>query len=524
MKKNLILLFFIVFITSCTSVKKHNSQINRPIPVEKLKKDVDFAYRKLQKLQPALYWYVSKEQLDFKFDSLKTTITKPLTSYEFYTKIAPVVNEVRQGHLAIFPDTKIWSKKETQELIKKGMGPFSQFEFMMFDEKLYVAQNHSIDSTIAVGSEIVSIDSIPVENLLKKYRKLMTSDGYNTTFFEHQLPKTFSRYYVYKNGIKDSLLYQFKHNDSLKTVWIKRKKTALSPTTSSDSLGKKLTQAEKKQNVIASKNKRRQNSIYGYDEATKVFQRNLSFIEKDSSIAVLKIKSFSIGDYQTFYKESFERIKKNKSQYLILDLRDNPGGRLSEISYLYSFVSDSLTAFADKSEVATKTSFLKRDYFKGGGFGAKIIKTLAYPFYVSYLYLKVKKEDDKYFYATSETKIKPFQENRFMGKMYVLIDGGSFSASSILSSNLKGSKRATFVGEETGGAFNGTVAGQMPLVELPNSKVKIRVGLMRIAPHYKTDELGHGIRPDVEIVPTLEDKINGNDPEMNWILNDIKSN
>ena len=62
----------------------------------------------------------------------------------------------------------------------------------------------------------------------------------------------------------------------------------------------------------------------------------------------------------------------------------------------------------------------------------------------------------------------------------------------------------------------------MPIVELPHSKVKMRVGLMKIAAHYKTDKEGHGIRPDVEIIPTLEDKINGNDPEMNWILNDIK--
>ena len=35
---------------------------------------------------------------------------------------------------------------------------------------------------------------------------------------------------------------------------------------------------------------------------------------------------------------------------------------------------------------------------------------------------------------------------------------------------------------------------------------------------------GRGIFPDKEIIPTLEDRIKGNDPEMNWILNDIKSN
>jgi C-terminal processing protease CtpA/Prc len=41
-------------------------------------------------------------------------------------------------------------------------------------------------------------------------------------------------------------------------------------------------------------------------------------------------------------------------------------------------------------------------------------------------------------------------------KIYVMINGGSFSASSLISSNLK-TPKVTFVGEETGGAFNGTV-------------------------------------------------------------------
>jgi hypothetical protein len=35
--------------------------------------------------------------------------------------------------------------------------------------------------------------------------------------------------------------------------------------------------------------------------------------------------------------------------------------------------------------------------------------------------------------------------------------------------------------------------------------------------------LGHGIYPDHEIIPNLQDKIEGKDPEVQWIINDIKS-
>lgn len=521
MKNSFLIFLVLLAFSSCNSVKKYNSLVNQPIAVEKLKKDVDIAYLKLQKLQPALYWYVSKEQMDYKFDSLKTTITKPLTSLEFYYKITPVLNEIRQGHLGVYPNTKQLTKKESKELAKKGMGPFTQFDFMVFDNKLYVEKNKSIDSTIAIGSEVVRIDGVSTSELLSKYKKLITSDGFNTTFHKYMLSKKFSAFYTQENGIKDSLQYTFKFNDSLKNVVIKRKALGTNKPIKKDSIIQKLTKAEKKAQKVALKNKRYYNTTHGFDPITKTYQRELQFIEKDSSVAVLKIKSFSIGKFEPFYLEAFKKMNTNKTKTLVLDLRNNPGGRLREIYFLHSFLADSAFAFVDKSEVASKTSMLKRPYF-GGGIAIDAVKAIGYPFFASYTYFRVKKEDQKYYYATKENKVKPVSNDGFKGKIYVLINGGSFSASSVLSSNLKGSKRAIFVGEETGGAFNGTVAGQMPIVELPNSKVKMRVGLMKIAAFYKTDEDGFGIKPDVEIIPTLEDKIKGNDPEMDWILNDLK--
>jgi C-terminal processing protease CtpA/Prc len=145
------------------------------------------------------------------------------------------------------------------------------------------------------------------------------------------------------------------------------------------------------------------------------------------------------------------------------------------------------------------------------------------PLFYGYLYFKVHRDaSGQFIYNTRTAKLQPKNADAFAGKIYVLINGGSFSASCILSSNLKGAKRAFFVGQETGGAFNGTVAGQMPIVKLPHSKLKTRIGLALIAPHFKTNLDGRGIFPDHEILPTIEDKINGIDPEMNWVLEKIK--
>jgi hypothetical protein len=57
--------------------------------------------------------------------------------------------------------------------------------------------------------------------------------------------------------------------------------------------------------------------------------------------------------------------------------------------------------------------------------------------------------------GTLLTRQHQLSPNAFKGKIYVMING-SFSASSLISSNLK-TPKVTFVGEETGGAFNGTM-------------------------------------------------------------------
>ena len=83
MKRLLLLIGITLVLTSCSSAKKYNEQITSLHTVETLQADVDKAYTQLKRHHPNLYLYTSKEKLDYKFDSLKKRIVKPLTSYEF---------------------------------------------------------------------------------------------------------------------------------------------------------------------------------------------------------------------------------------------------------------------------------------------------------------------------------------------------------------------------------------------------------------------------------------------------------
>ena len=146
----------------------------------------------------------------------------------------------------------------------------------------------------------------------------------------------------------------------------------------------------------------------------------------------------------------------------------------------------------------------------GVAVAVKAIKAIFSPLVYSYLLINVHKDKDGKNYFGTETKPHQLNKNAFNGKLYVLINGASFSASSILSTNLKGAQRATFVGEETGGDFNGTVAGFMPVLKMRYSKLNFRIGVMNFEPFYQTATIGHGIYPDVHIQPTLKDKIEKN--------------
>src|SRR5205085_3327177 len=100
--------------------------------------------------------------------------------------------------------------------------------------------------------------------------------------------------------------------------------------------------------------------------------------------------------------------------------------------------------------------------------------------------------DTDYFIYT----IRPRRRNHYSGKLMVLINGGSFSASSLVASYLKDRNRALFIGEETGGAQEGCNAGITPYYKLPNTKIRIRMPAFRIIHDVCPKITGRGVMPD----------------------------
>lgn len=525
MQKNFLRLTLLMiaslFLTNCTSVEQFNKKLEQPIPAEKLQKDIDYTQRKLERYYPNLYGYISKEQLNYKFDSIRKVVSKPMTSKEFYFAISPVIASVRQGHMSMIPVSKRVSKKEAKRLKKSGDGPLSQFVFEWKAEKLYVVKSKSKKNKIEEGTEVVSVNETTPQHLFSKYRKSFTSDGFNSTFIRKSFGKRFSLFMTNEIGINDSLTYVFKKKDSLFTKVVSRNKPIVKTAVVKDS-AKIIAKTDVDKAKL--KKEKKLKRIYGFDATSKEYIKTLKVVPSDSSVAVLKIKNFSQGRYYRVYDEFFDSIKKMNIKTLVIDIRDNPGGRVSDAVELYSYLTDKEYTILQPAEVTSKTSMWKWGAFRSAPKLAYPFLAAAYPIYMGFSYFKTtKNEDGKYYYKLVGSRPQKNSPNYFSGKVYVLINGGSFSAACIVASSLDSHPNVTFVGEETGGAYNGTVAGVMPVVTLPNSKISLRLGLMNIKTINQTDLDGRGIFPDKEIIPTLEDKISNKDPELEWILEDIKS-
>ena len=522
MKKTILFISFLLMLASCRSVKNYNAQITQLHPVTDLQKDVDKLYHQLQKHHPRLYQYTSKEDLDFKFDSLKKSIIEPMDSRTFYKKLAPVVSYVRQGHISLGSANKRYTKKESKQL-KKLKFEFYDLDFDYLQSKLWVKSNKGKDSLI-IGSEVVKIEDDSISNLIKTYKNLFSSDGYNATLYDRSVGKYFSNFYFKDKGFMDSLHITFRKKDSIFSKPFKRilkKEPVKKRESRTISKAKKLTKVEKKSLKLAAKQKRKFNRKHGYIAEEKHYTRNFRFME-DSTVAYMNLRSFTNGPYKKFYKESFHKLDSAKTKHLILDLRDNGGGRISEINYLYAYLTTSDYQFLEASEVNSRTPFLTAAMSNTTPNSLKVLSAIVSPIVVIHNLIKTKKRDGKLYYSFKYTKPEKPQPNHFKGEIYVLINGNSFSASSLISTHLQATKRAVLVGEETGGAYNGTVAGIYKIYELPTTKLKVRMGLMHVDTPYKQTPDGYGVKPDITVLPTWEDMLLKKDSAMEWVLTHLQ--
>ncbi|WP_207421804.1 S41 family peptidase [Desertivirga brevis] len=500
---------------ACKSVQDYNEQFYEERSPKQMRSEVDFVHSKLTKYHPQLYRFISKEALDYKFDSVKASIENPLPANQFYLKLSPLVAAVRQGH-ATLSIPYVVEKKEEESIKQLGYRPWFPFKADFINERFFILKDSRKIAKVKPGTEIVSINGVSPKEIFRRYLNGVSRDGYNETF----LPKKFTSilYYYLKEQNQDRpIKYKFSFKDSVWNYSLDKEGRSLDvviPKSKTDTI------AKKKSSISKAKENKDQNVLTSRSKA-----KTLRFYKGDSSVAVMRVSNFRKDAYRSFYKKSFELISRAKTKTLVIDLRDNPGGYAKDAADLYSYLIDSSVRFNRSLELTSRASLLNNYRFM-----SKVKPPFAKPFVSAMATvaaipptLTMKKEGESvYSYSESSSKNLRLKSKHFAGKVYVLINGGTFSAASLLSANLKGSGRAVFVGTETGGAQNGCVAGFLPVYTLPYSKLSLRFGLAAVEPYYATGKEGRGIFPDIEVLPTLQDRLKGVDPELSRVVEEVR--
>ena len=443
----------------------------------------------LEILQNAYYetkvglWYNSKKQFDSICNVQKSKIKDAVNSLDFYKILAQIVAFTKEGHC----------NSKTSDEIKVYLnqnGSYLPFFVKIIDKKVYIIND--LDNFKSKGFQILKINEATIDEILTTFLTIEPADGYNETSKYKWIEEAFSKYYA--RFFKQTKLFRLQ-----------------------------LIDCKNNEKIVY------EIPSYSFKEYTKFYTRTLETlpnynfkevatlnIDTINSTATITVNSFELNSYKdgrngfkNFLDNSFNKIKKQNSKNLIIDIRKNEGGEQGMEDLLLSYLTDK--------------KYLKYKYVEIPAFKCSFLEYTDYKNEDEILMKELKKD----FYQTTDGRIinkkghyegENPNKNNFKGKIYILISGLTFSGGSEFASLAKNYTNATFIGEETGGGYYGNTSGSFIKLTLPNSKITARIPICKfvVATNKNENPIGRGLFPDYYIQPTISEYLNNYDAEMEF--------
>jgi hypothetical protein len=466
-------IFFWMLFFSTGWAQKRVSLLSKKYPPATLQKDAGILRDVILKMHPAIGIYQPLAFYDTLFSKYVNGLDDSLSEKQFRLKTKLVTEELHCGHTEV-----IYSKAYYKSVRKEKLN-YSPYVFMPINNKVYVFANlnKKIDSTLKKGTEILSINHVSVDSLQKHCKRFISVDGFNNTAKNYYLQLGFNVYFTALFGRPDTFEVEYKTANASKILKYPAFKASSLPPLP---LGAK------------------DDSLFSrYKKAAMRYR----FLEPDNKTMLLKIEKFSRKGSKHAYRKIFTKLKKNKTQNLIIDLRSNGGGSLENSYRLLSYLLDS-------ARTHTLSTCIKNYPFKKYTRGNILFK------FTRFVFLIIGKKQSRHDTDNFVYTIKPNRKNHYSNKIYVLTNGGSFSASCLVGAYLKFKQRAVFIGEETGGAIEGCNAGITPYYKLPNTKIKVRIPAFRLINDVSPQITGRGILPDYPITYSIKDILARRDLEL----------
>ena len=480
-----LILMMLLFISPLSSNAENGNIINCSTDtlytVKQLKEDFVILRNALEEGHAGLYRYTLKEEFDKMFDKIDQSLTESLSEIDFFLKLDPLITNIHCGH------TRMGLSSPTNSFI--NMSPITiPFSFEFINNKTYILYNYSEIKDLIMGGEVVSINGNPIDSIVQKMLPLISSDAQIQTFKYHYLKKAnnFSRLYalLYGQCTSFSIIYKSPLNNEKETIDVK-----------GISKAKMMKIAEER-----------------YPELSK----KLPPISKryENEIPILEIRTFNSSEfaesnisYPAFLKEAFNEFKENDIKNLIIDLRNNDGGDDEYGKILASYLFDKPFYYYKKLE------------FKKTAYDFLECTDLLSEEWESFVKDAKKNSNDWYdFIDHPNIGEQKNLDPSFNGKVYILINGNSFSTTGDITSIIHFNKKAKFIGEECGAAYYGSNSFVIPVLTLPNTKIRISIPLIKYTLAVDGYPTNRGIIPDYPIYTDIKDLVNGKDSEMEYLI------
>ena len=406
----------------------------------------------MEREHAGLYRYRTKAEIDRLFDQGVQSIKGLAEKLDFGKTLMHVISEVRDGHTG----TNLSSM-----ILNTYRDSVKLFPLLLYFDKQRAFVRCSKLIEFPIGAEILSINDKKIEEIKETLFSYLPSDGQIKSKKRHTLNNG-SFAFLYRLVFGESKLFSVDYREQpggqLKTASVK-----------------------------ASLSKDFDCELGSANRATKDLQ--LDHLSDD--IALLTIKTFDQGrlsrsklDFSKFLENTFNELKRKKTDKLIVDLRGNGGGFDEYGSMLYSYITE-------------------KDF--------------------GYLAAAYRANDPAPLSNNRNLGIKQPKSNSFKGEIVFLIDGLCFSASADFCAIAKSNERGKFVGEETAGAYYGNNSGKTLRLELPNTKIAITIPKFKYLNDVKkTRYTDRGVMPDYEIIQSLKEVVKERDVQMDFALTLLK--
>ena len=404
--------------------------------------------------------------MDAYFDSVYASIDKPVNDIEFYKLMMNVVAHLRCVHTSV-------SLSQERERAAASHLKLLPFDVMIVNNKTYISE--TFDSSIPTQFKIQTINDLPVDQIVQKMLEIIPADGYNTSNKYQLLNRGMFRR-AYALLMPSSGTFIIEGIDSGRDSRIV-KVAAIAP---------------------------------DFNQPPAATENSISWQLQDST-GILNLRSFQLnaGEFSRRMDSFFTQVNNRKINRLIIDLRNNGGGNNVNVSELYSYFADSPFYHLRKTEVSRQPLSYRNHIINISEYDnlrARLASDSSYEI-VQYPGRRLR---------------EPISTNRFDGKLILLVNGATISAASEFAALVKGNKRGTVIGEETGGCYYGSTGGSYLNLVLPNSRLRARIPTIRIftavPEDFKRQPRGRGVFPDYPVSYSIADLLNGRDKVMEMAL------